>query len=99
MGVAEPSRMPFPPPTPLLAKHPKTATAHRQIGHAIIQNRPEESMEFEQIGKRLEWLDEQQRQSKSNVGDLVSRLASIETSVNALSQQLKTLSKDLNTVS
>ena len=52
-------------------------------------------MEFEQIGKRLEWLDEQQRQSKTSVGDLVGRIASLETSVNALSQQLKALSKDL----
>ena len=56
-------------------------------------------MEFEQIGKRLEWLDEQQRQSKTFVGDLGSRLASIETSVNALGQQLKMLSKDLTEVS
>jgi chromosome segregation ATPase len=55
-------------------------------------------MEFEQIGKRLEWLDEQQRQSKSSVGDLGSRLAAVETSVNALTQQLKTLSKDLTQV-
>src|SRR5512140_168445 len=56
-------------------------------------------MEFEQIGKRLEWLDEQQRLSKTNVGDLGTRLASIETSVNALVQQLKTLSKELTEVS
>ncbi len=56
-------------------------------------------MEFEQIGKRLEWLDEQQRQSKSNVGDLGSRLAALETSINALSQQFKTLSKELTEVS
>ena len=52
-------------------------------------------MEFEQIGKRLEWLDEQQRQSKTNVGDLGSRLNSLETSVNALTQQIKALSKEL----
>ena len=56
-------------------------------------------MEFEQIGKRLEWLDEQQRQSKTNVGDLLSRLATLETSVNALTQQFKTLSKELTEVS
>src|SRR5512141_1072279 len=99
MGVAEPSRMPFPPPTPLLAKHPKTATDDRKFGHAIIQNRPEGLMEFEQIGKRLEWLDEQQRQSKSSVGDLGSRLAALETSINALTQQFKTLSKELTEVS
>ncbi len=56
-------------------------------------------MEFEQIGKRLEWLDEQQRQSKTNVVDLVTRIASLETSVNALTQQFKTLSKELTEVS
>ncbi len=55
-------------------------------------------MEFEQIGKRLEWLDEQQRQSKSNVGDLGTRLANLETSVNALVSQFKTLSKELTEV-
>jgi len=56
-------------------------------------------MEFEQIGKRLEWLDEQQRQSKNNVGDLGTRLTALETSVNALNQQFKTLSKELTEVS
>ncbi len=56
-------------------------------------------MEFEQIGKRLEWLDEQQRQSKTNVGDLGTRLAAIETSVNALTQQLKNLNKEMTEVS
>ena len=55
-------------------------------------------MEYEQIGKRLEWLDEQQRQSKTSVGDLGSRLASVETSVNALVAQLKTLSKEVKEV-
>src|SRR5512143_3754283 len=69
------------------------------LPHAIIQRRPEDFMEFEQIGKRLEWLDEQQRQSKSSVGDLGSRLASLETSINALNQQFKTLSKELTEVS
>ena len=56
-------------------------------------------MEFEQIGKRLEWLDEQQRQSKSSVGDLGSRLTALETSINALNQQFKILSKELTEVS
>ncbi len=56
-------------------------------------------MEFEQIGKRLEWLDEQQRQSKSSVGDLVTRLAALETSINVLGQQLKLMSQDIKQVS
>ena len=50
-------------------------------------------MEFEQIGKRLEWLDEQQRKSKTDLGDFGSRLTSLETSVNALTQQLKTMNQ------
>jgi chromosome segregation ATPase len=52
-------------------------------------------MEFEQIGKRLEWLDDQQRKNKTELVGLGERLTSIETSVNALTQQLKTLSQGL----
>ncbi len=56
-------------------------------------------MEFEQIGKRLEWLDEQQRQSKSTYSDLLTRLASVETSINVLGQQIKLVSQDIKSVS
>jgi chromosome segregation ATPase len=52
-------------------------------------------MEFEQIGKRLEWLDEQQRKNKTDLSDLGGRLTSIETSVNALMQQFKTVNQGL----
>jgi chromosome segregation ATPase len=52
-------------------------------------------MEFEQIGKRLEWLDEQQRKNKTDISDLGERLSSIETSVNALTQQIKTLNQSM----
>ena len=50
-------------------------------------------MEFEQIGKRLEWLDEQQRKNKGDLSDLGGRLTYIETSVNALMQQFKTVNQ------
>jgi len=53
-------------------------------------------MEFEQIGKRLEWLDEQQRKNKTDLSDLGGRLTSIESSVNALTQQFKTVNQGLN---
>ncbi len=53
-------------------------------------------MEFEQIGKRLEWLDEQQRKSKTDLSDLGERLTSIETSVNALTLQFKTANQGLS---
>ncbi len=52
-------------------------------------------MEFEQISKRLEWLDEQQRGSKIALSDLGERLTSLETSVNALTKQLKGLSTQM----
>ena len=50
-------------------------------------------MEFEQIVKRLEWLDKQQRENKDSLAALSERLNSFETSVNAVSKQIKTLSK------
>jgi hypothetical protein len=56
-------------------------------------------MEFEQIGKRLEWLDDQQRTNRADLANLGERLTSIETSVNALTQQLKVLSQGLAEIS
>ncbi len=52
-------------------------------------------MEFDDIWKRLEWLDEQQRKGKIDLGDVNTRLAALETSVNALTQQLKGLGQQL----
>lgn len=56
-------------------------------------------MEFEQITKRLEWLDDQQRKNKTALGDLSEQLTSLETSVNALTKQLKSVSKDFSEIS
>jgi chromosome segregation ATPase len=55
-------------------------------------------MEFEQIVKRLEWLDKQQRENKEALSTLSERLNSFETSVNAVSKQIKTLSKQVTDV-
>ena len=55
-------------------------------------------MEFDQIGKRLEWLDEQQRKNRTDTVNFGERLTSLETSVNALTQQLKTLTQGLSEV-
>jgi chromosome segregation ATPase len=52
-------------------------------------------MEFEQIVKRLEWLDKQQRENKDTLAALHERLNSFETTVNAVSKQIKTLSKQI----
>src|SRR5574341_264989 len=56
-------------------------------------------MEFEQITKRLEWLDEQQRGHKAALGDLSERLTSLETSVTALTKQLKGISAEMADIS
>lgn len=56
-------------------------------------------MEFEEIVKRVEWLDEQQRKSKSDLKDLNGRITSSETTANALAQQLKTLGQQMSDLS
>jgi len=53
-------------------------------------------MEFEQITKRLEWLDDQERKSKASVSEIGKSLAALETTVNAISKQIKTLTKDVS---
>jgi DNA repair exonuclease SbcCD ATPase subunit len=55
-------------------------------------------MEFEQIIKRLEWLDKQQRENKDSLSALSERLNSFETSVNAVSKQIKTISKQVTEI-
>ena len=52
-------------------------------------------MEFEQIVKRLEFLDKQQRENKDVLAALNERLNSFETSVNAVSKQVKPLGKQI----
>ncbi len=56
-------------------------------------------MEFEQLIKRIDWLEKEHRKDKESSTALDKRLESIETSVDALAKQLKTLSKDLADIS
>jgi chromosome segregation ATPase len=56
-------------------------------------------MEFEQIVKRLEWLDTEQRKSKSSLASIEERLASVEANSKAVLTQVKELSKELSQVS
>ena len=53
-------------------------------------------MEFEQITKRLEWLDDQERKSKASLAEMEKRLAALETTISAVSKQFKTLSRDVS---
>ena len=56
-------------------------------------------MEFEQIVKRLEWLDEEHRKTRTSIATLEERLAALEGSIDAVSKQIKPLSKQLSDVS
>jgi chromosome segregation ATPase len=52
-------------------------------------------MEFEQLVKRLEFLDKQQRENKEAVAKLTERLTSFESNVDIATKQIKTASKQL----
>lgn len=55
-------------------------------------------MEFEQIIKRLEFLDKQQRDLKETLVTLKENLASFDSSVTAVSKQIKTLSTQVTNI-
>jgi chromosome segregation ATPase len=50
-------------------------------------------MEFEQIVKRLEWLDDEHRKDKAAISKYEERLASIELNIKTLREDIKDLSK------
>jgi chromosome segregation ATPase len=52
-------------------------------------------MEFEQIIKRLDFLEKQQRENKESLSALKDSIASFESSVSVVSKQIKTLSKQV----
>lgn len=56
-------------------------------------------MEFEEIIKKVEWLDDQQRKDKTELGELSSLLASLDTNTKALAQQLRGLTQQVSDIS
>ncbi len=52
-------------------------------------------MEFEQIIKRLDWLEAQQRKTSESISDTGDRLASLERDVAALVKQIRAVDKEL----
>lgn len=56
-------------------------------------------MEFEQLIKRLDWLDEEHRKDKTSLAQLNERLANFEASNNVINQQLKEIAKDISIIS
>ena len=55
-------------------------------------------MDFEQIVKRLDFLEKQQRENKETLGVLSERMASFESSVVVVSKQIKTLTKQVEDI-
>jgi chromosome segregation ATPase len=56
-------------------------------------------MEFEQLVKRLEWLDEEHRKTRTSIITLEERMAALEGNIEAVSKQSKTLSKQIADIS
>ena len=52
-------------------------------------------MEFEEIIKRVEWLDEQQRKSKTDLTELGARLTALGAGLESVMPQLKTLNQQM----
>ena len=55
-------------------------------------------MEFEQIVKRLEWLDEEHRKDKAALKALEERIASYDNSISTLKEQIKDLTKTVSEI-
>lgn len=56
-------------------------------------------MEFEQIVKRLEWLDEEHRKTRTSIITLEERMAALEGSIDAVSKQIKPINKQIADIS
>jgi hypothetical protein len=52
-------------------------------------------MEFEQIVKRLEWLDEEHRKTRGTLITLEERMTALEANIDTVAQQLKPLPKQI----
>ncbi len=52
-------------------------------------------MEMEQIGKRVDWLDEERRKDKTQLAGLLDRLASLENNLPTVTKQLKDIESEL----
>jgi chromosome segregation ATPase len=56
-------------------------------------------MEFEQLIKRIDWLEKERQKDKEDISSLKEQIASMETSVNATSKQIKALGKQITEIS
>jgi chromosome segregation ATPase len=56
-------------------------------------------MEFEQLVKRLEWLDEEHRKTRSSIITLEERMTALEGKIDTVAKQLKPLPKQIAEIS
>jgi len=56
-------------------------------------------MEFEQLIKRLDWLDEEHRKDKEILGNILDRLSGSDANINLFNKQLKELNKKISSIS
>jgi chromosome segregation ATPase len=52
-------------------------------------------MEFEQLVKRLEWLDEEHRKTRAVIATLEERMAALEANIDTVGKQIKPLAKQI----
>ena len=52
-------------------------------------------MEFEQLVKRLEWLDDEHRKTKASISTFEERMIALESKIDSVAQQLKPLPKQI----
>ena len=52
-------------------------------------------MEFEQLVKRIEWLDEEHRKTRSSLTALEERMAAMEANIDVVAKQIKPLAKQI----
>ncbi len=52
-------------------------------------------MELEQIGKRVDWLDEERRKDKTQLAGVLDRIASLEGNVPSITKQLKDMDSEV----
>ena len=56
-------------------------------------------MEFEQLVKRLEWLDEEHRKTRGTLITLEERMTALEANIDTVAKQLKPLPKQIADIS
>jgi chromosome segregation ATPase len=56
-------------------------------------------MEFEEIIKKVQWIEDQERKGKTELKDLSDRVTGLNSSIGAVAQHLKTLAQQINDLS